>query len=62
MEKLAKKPTQTNLLGIFSGGRRNQNGQHLINLCMIHDLLITNTFQTQKEKINKMGTNSSCTR
>ena len=37
-------------LGIFSGGRRKQNGQHLINLCMNHDLLITNTCFRHKEK------------
>ena len=41
-------------LGNFSGGRRNQNGQH--------DLVITNIFQTQREKINNVGTNSYCTR
>ena len=37
-------------LGKFSGGRRNQTGQHLINLCTNHDLLITNTCFIHKEK------------
>ena len=37
-------------LGNFSGGRRNQTGQHLINLCTNHDLLITNTCFRHKEK------------
>ena len=37
-------------LGNFSGGRRNQNGQHLIHLCLNHDLLMTKTCFRHKEK------------
>ena len=46
----ANKPDIDKCLGNFSGGRRNENGQHLINLCMNHDLLITNTCFRHKEK------------
>ena len=34
----------------FFGGRRNQDGQYLTNLCTNHDLLITNTCFRHKEK------------
>ena len=45
-----KKTDIDKCLGDFFGGRRNQKGQHLINLCTNHDLLITNACFRHKEK------------
>ena len=44
-------------LGNFSDRRRNQNRQHLINLCSNHNINNKHMFQTQREKINNTGTN-----
>ena len=49
-------------LGNFSDRRRNQNRQHLINLCSNHNINNKHMFQTHREKINNTGTNSYCTR
>ena len=49
-EETGEKTDIDKCLGNFSGGRRNQNGQHLINLCTNHDLLTTNTCFRHKEK------------
>ena len=45
-----KKTDIDKCLGNFPDRRRNQNGQHLINLCTNHNLLITNTCFRHKEK------------
>ena len=50
MEKQGEKTDIGKCLGNFYDGRRNQNGQHLINLCTNCDLLIANTCFRHKEK------------
>ena len=45
-----KKTDIDKCLGNFSDRRRNQNGQHLINLCTNYNLIITNTCFRPKEK------------
>ena len=57
-----KKTDIDKCLGNFSDRRRNQNRQHLINLCSNHNINNKHMFQTQREKINNTGTNSYCTR
>ena len=45
-----KKTDIDKCLGNFSDRRRNQNGQHLINLSTNHNLILTNTCFRHKEK------------